>query len=245
MSRPLTIASHAARAVCVVALGVVLAACGSAGPSGAGTTHTATQGSESGGNGIENKSVDEIATAVRAAVASASSVHMAGTTSDGAMVATIGKTGADVQVTVPGKGVVQVRAVQSAYYIKADKAFWASETNPAAAAMLAGKWVKVPTSAADSFKSFLNLQDLSKDAFTPTGTVTKGAPTTVAGQQALPLTDADGTLYVALQGQPYPVKVVNTKGDSTGTIVFSNWNVAVTIPAPPPSQVVDITKITG
>lgn len=236
----------------VVVLALVVAACGgsSGGSGGSGAVATkasasSTPGSQVGGNGIESKSVDEIATEVRAAVASASSVHMTGTTSEGAIVATIAKAGADVRITMPGTGAVQVRAVGSAYYMKADKTFWASQVNPAAAAMLAGKWVKVPTSAAASFKSFLNLGDVSKDSFTPTGTVTKGAPTTVAGQPALPLTDSDGTLYVALAGKPYPLKIVNTKGDTTGTIVFSRWNAAVTIPPPPAAQVVDITKLTG
>jgi hypothetical protein len=170
---------------------------------------------------------------------------MAGTTSEGAIKATIGKSAADATLTEKGKGTVEVRAVGSDYYIKADKAFWAAQVNPAAAAVLGSKWVKVPTAAAATFKSFLNMDAVSKDSFTPNGTVTKGAPTSVGGRQALPLSDNDGTMYVALEGKPYPLKVENTKGTNKETVLFTNWDAPVTIVAPPASQTVDLSKLTG
>src|SRR6185436_14491277 len=170
VSRSLTRSAVAASAL---VLGIVLAGCGgSSGGSGAvatqgsnGSQSTPSTGSGGGGNGIESESVEQIATDVRNAVASASSVQMAGTTAEGALKATIGKTAADVTLTEPDKGTVEVKFVGSDYYIKADKAFWAGQVNPSAAAMLGGKWVKVPTTAAATFKSFLNLDSVSKDSF--------------------------------------------------------------------------------
>ena len=52
------------------------------------------------------------------------------------------------------------------------------------------------------------------------------------------------TLLVALDGPPYPVRI-EAKVPTTDPPTFSDWNVPVTITAPPPDQVVDPTKQGG
>ena len=81
--------------------------------------------------------------------------------------------------------------------------------------------------------------DLTIDALlSPEGTVTKGEVTTVAGQPALSLTSSlGGTLYVALVGEPYPLKLVN---EEKGEMAFTEFDAEVTIEAPPADQVLDL-----
>jgi hypothetical protein len=51
------------------------------------------------------------------------------------------------------------------------------------------------------------------------------------------------TLYVATEGQPYPVSAQSNTGQ--GGLDFLNWNKPVDVQAPPPDQVVDLSKFTG
>jgi hypothetical protein len=51
------------------------------------------------------------------------------------------------------------------------------------------------------------------------------------------------TLYVATEGEPYPVQVQSDTGQ--GALDFLDWNEPVDVQAPPPDQVVDLSKFTG
>jgi hypothetical protein len=74
------------------------------------------------------------------------------------------------------------------------------------------------------------------------GTLSKGATTTVEGQQAVALTDKTqgGTLYVATTGKPYPVEIKHG-GSSGGKIVFDRFNQPVTLT--PPANAIDLSKL--
>jgi hypothetical protein len=51
------------------------------------------------------------------------------------------------------------------------------------------------------------------------------------------------TLYVATEGEPYPVQAHSHTG--RGALDFLDWNKPVDVQAPQPDQVVDLSKLTG
>jgi hypothetical protein len=77
--------------------------------------------------------------------------------------------------------------------------------------------------------------------------VTKGKPKTIDGKQAITLTSGtssdEGALYVATEGEPYPLRIESTKGE--GKVDFTGYGDPVKIEAPPSDLVVDVTKLPG
>jgi hypothetical protein len=56
-------------------------------------------------------------------------------------------------------------------------------------------------------------------------------------------TDDQGILYVAAEGEPYPLLVESVSGD--GGLEFTDWNQPVEVKAPPKNQVVDQKDVAG
>jgi hypothetical protein len=126
-------------------------------------------------------------------------------------------------------------------YLRADAASWTklSSGNAALANLLAGKWLKTTTSNQD-FSDFQGLLDISQfvSNLSPSGTVTKGAVTTIGGVSVIPLKDTGsdgGMLYVASTGTPFIVSISGGGGDQ-GTLTFDHYNSA-TLPAVPTGAV--------
>lgn len=76
------------------------------------------------------------------------------------------------------------------------------------------------------------------------GKVTSKGATTYEGQSVVALEGgaANGTLYVANSGTPYPVALVKT-GSSGGAITFGSWNASVTLAAP--KGALDFSHLSG
>lgn len=135
---------------------------------------------------------------------------------------------------------VQIRKVGRSVYRKASQQYWRSRLGPAAARLPAGKWIKVPITD----KSLTDLADLLRkdqmaDAFLGlAGTLSTGVFRTVNGVETVPVI-SDGpdkeTAYVAIVGEPYPVRIET--GTDVGSVDFLDYGRPVTITAPPPSQV--------
>jgi hypothetical protein len=53
--------------------------------------------------------------------------------------------------------------------------------------------------------------------------------------------DDGGTLYIATQGQPYPVRLESVNGK--GAIDFLDYGKALNVPIPATDQVVDVAKL--
>lgn len=130
-------------------------------------------------------------------------------------------------------------------YLRGDDAFW-SRVSPQAATLLRGKWLKAP-SAQPQFANlvrFCDANSLKGSLLGGNPELTKGEPTEIAGTPTVPLKGKEGTLYVATQGEPYPLRVEPQTGQqSLGRINFSEWGTVAAITAPPADQVVDVSAL--
>ncbi|MFD4629564.1 hypothetical protein ACFVYR_06400 [Streptomyces sp. NPDC058284] len=127
-------------------------------------------------------------------------------------------------------------------YSKGDDKFWDSKGGGATAELLKGRWVKQPSTAGkavcnpDDMFSNKNLKKLERED-----------DAEVDGAKAAVLTRKKGgettTFYVAMEGKPYFLKVVNKGSDGPSTVTFSDYGKTVDVKAPPASEVVDPKKL--
>jgi hypothetical protein len=77
------------------------------------------------------------------------------------------------------------------------------------------------------------------------GKLANDGKTTYKGQDVVAIRDtSDGSkLYVAATGKPYPVAIVGSKKNQSGTITFGDWNKSVSLSAP--SGAIDIGQFGG
>jgi hypothetical protein len=102
----------------------------------------------------------------------------------------------------------------------------------------------VSTPAFAQFTSFTNIDEFFQGVLGDTSnSLEKGDETTVNGTSAIALTDPskDGTLYVATEGEPFPLKVEG-EGDA-GAINFTDWNDAFDIETP--EDALDVSTLPG
>lgn len=216
--------------------GLITAGCGAS-----SSTSSATTGTSTAPNGEAAKSAQQILADSKAAVASATTVHMRLSKLQGTLTGLdlqlLSGTGGTGTLTVHGLPVAVV-ADGSDLYVRAEASFWSAMTGSSTtASILAGHWVKVPASATKtgSFATVRDMADMQTffaTALQPTGTLVKRGTTTVNGVPAVVLADSTGVLYVALHGAPYPLGIRQTPAGGGGVAVFDNWNAPVTI-APP------------
>ena len=217
---PLRVLRAALAVVCVLAL----AGCGGSGRSGAKPEPA--------------RPAAQILHDARAAVAAATSVHLAGHVTSTVAVrldlhlATAGGSG-----TVASKGLAfRVTRIGRTVYFTGTKTFYEHFTNAAGVALLDGKWLRVPASERRfaSFSALTNMRSLLGQVLQPAGSVVKAGTRTLDGVRVIGLRDASGrgTLYVAATGVPFPVEVVTT-GAHPAVVRFDHWNQQVTLQAPP------------
>lgn len=201
----------------------------------------------SGSSGEASKTVSAILADARQAALSAGSVRVSGTIHDSGQ--TIGldlnvaEGGGGGTMTIRGSKVDVIRVGNDAY-IRADADFYRQVgAGSAAGQLLAGKWLKAPTTTPD-FRQLLLLTDLHtfvSQALKPDGNVTKGNEKTVDGQKAIELKSSKGgSLFVATSGKPYPIEFVGA-GTSSGTLTLSDWGSAKAPSAP--KNAIDISAL--
>jgi hypothetical protein len=187
----------------------------------------------------------------RAAVADATSVHLAGHVTSTTAIALdlhLARTGGSG--TVSSKGLAfKVTRIGNAVYFTGTKAFYRHFTNAAGIALLNGKWLKVPPTDR-RFAAYARLTDMRAllgQVMKPTGTVVKVGTRTIDGVRVIGLRDTThrGTLYVSATGVPYPVEVVTT-GAHPALVRFDHWDQQVTLRAPAgPLRLGQLEKLGG
>jgi hypothetical protein len=150
-------------------------------------------------------------------------------------------------------GGVTVRfvAVNDTMYVKAPASVY-TESLPRAQrarvnALVRGKWVKAPGSAFPGVATYSSAQGflapilklLRGDSNWTRGDVMK-----MNGVAAVQLTNPARTFYVPAHGLAYPVELVYYASGEI-SISFDSWMQKISVAAPPPSQVVDLSELAG
>lgn len=256
--RSLLARGRTALGVGAVALALVAAGCGSDDDGGSTTSaggsstteQTTAQTTEStpeqsGDNGVADKSAEEILTAAQEAARAATAVRVQGDLEeirlDLALVRGEGATGSMAQ----GDMEFELTVIGDDVYLKGSEQFYEQIGGRAAVTLLSGKWLQVPTTDEDfgSIAQIADMERLLNEALDPDADrLTKGEVEEVGGQSAIGITADDGTLFVATEGEPFPLEL---RGDETrpGSISFSDWNEPAELTAPDPDEVVDIGEL--
>lgn len=156
---------------------------------------------------------------------------------------TIGLAASATSTSKAVSGTADIIEADSTVYMKLSESFFTSAGLPASDfSDVSGKYIKLASgSDLASFAQLCNPSTLST-AFSKqdTGFVSAGT-TTINGQPALafkqPKNPSNGTVYVSQTATPQIVRIAGPAGQ--GSINFSDYNVHVTITAPPASEVID------
>lgn len=211
-------------AALALALSAALGACGSSSPKD---------------NGVAARPPEQIVAAAKAAADGASTVHVAGSiSSEGRPLALdmelVAGQGGRGRITLDGLSIDVINAAGS-IYVNGSEAFYRRIAGPEAAKLLKGKWLKAPPSAGNfaSLASLTSLTALIDSTLAHHGALARGEKTTADGRRVIGVKDVSegGTLYVATQGQPFPVEI-SKAGSEGGRIVFDRWDKPLTISAP-------------
>ncbi|MFJ9741582.1 hypothetical protein [Streptomyces sp. NPDC101166] len=221
---------------------------------------------DAGTNGVGKLAADEIQAKAKAAAGAAGAVRLSGTVVAGGrsykLDMRLKANGGSGTVTAQGSS-FQLLRVGEELYLKADAGFWKHQSaedsedskdseggggkDTDAADKLDGKYVKVPTGD-PSYKKFSGFTDkdlLLDSLLTLHGSLGKDGhqEDPASGARTIRISGgggSGGTLDVALEGQPYPLRLVRA-GDA-GTLSFSAWGENFALAEPAKDETVDYGK---
>jgi hypothetical protein len=242
---PLTMTTlRASAALLVLGLAVAgTAACGDDGASPSPGATTPAASASPATNGIDELPAEKALAAARSAYIEAATVRVRGTFVDG------GETiGLDLRTSRNGDSAGTLRVdgakigiltIGKTAWFTGDRRFWTNVGGADAYAQLKGKYVRTTLSAAD-FKTFAALTDRRQfadnvlpDAMFP------GERQAVNGVDAYRFKDFGGASYfVALTGEPYPLKVAGKDGAQSLDLDFLEYGKPLKLTPPPPAKVV-------
>jgi hypothetical protein len=156
--------------------------------------------------------------------------------------------------SVTSKGqTFQLLRVGEQLFLKADTRFWTHQgdgkqpqaADEAAAAKLDGKYVKVPKGdpAYQQLSGFTDKDVLLAGMLTLHGELAKGDRGKTGATRTIKITGdkgAGGTLSVALDGKPYPLRL--ERGGHAGTLELTEWNKEFPLQEPEKAEMVDYGK---
>jgi hypothetical protein len=201
----------------------------------------------SAGNAISSKTPAEILAVSRAAATSATSVHVVSKASQGPLTAALNlqlaSNGGRAQVSLLGLAFEVIR-IGETVYLKGSPSLYQRlgiTTN-----VPQGSWLTGPASGQlGQLAAFTDLRgELGRLLPASNALLTKGANTSIDGQQALEL-KATGKLYtgaldIATTGKPYPIKLTK-HGKETGQSTFNEWNKPITLN--PPTNTTNLSQL--
>lgn len=234
--------------------GLVLAGCGGDEGDSASDAAAPAESTAPDTNGVEDLSADEILEEAKDAAAAADSVRISGEVVDDGSTIVIdmqysgdGSTGT---ISSDGATLELLRVGTDQYYMKADADTWEQLTGEAASGdIFADRYVRIPgdDESLGDMTSFLDFESFVEEGLDPDGAIEKGETAEVNGVQAIGLVDQDsqdgGTLWVALTGEPYPLRIESPDGSGAGAVDFLDWGKAAEIKAPAEDEVIDLSEL--
>ena len=203
-------------------------------------------------NGIAAMSAQQILDKAMTALKTAKSVHIKGDIKTDEGLISLDLTLTDkkdgVGSMAMGGQKVELTRIGTDIYMKADAGFWkqfAGDQGGVIATLLAGKYLKATTSDGE-FGSLASFFDFA-EGIELDGEATKGETKAINGINAIAVKESGGTspgtVWIATQGEPYPLRLEGPPGE--GAIDFTDYNKPVDIKAPPADQVIDVSKLKG
>ena len=233
---------RASAALLVLGLAVAgTAGCGEDGtPSSPGTSGPAASPAT---NGIDTQPVEKALAAARAAYLKAPTVHVRGTVADGGTRVALDLRTAlngDSQGTLRLDGAtIRVLTIGKRAWFSGDRKFWTDAAGAGAYARMKGKFVRT-TRTSPEFKDFADLIDRRQfaDNVLP-DTLLPGGRQAVNGVDAYRFKDlSGGNYFVALTGEPYPLKLAGKDGEQALDIDFLEYGKPLKLTPPPSSKVI-------
>jgi len=203
-------------------------------------------------NGIAAMSAQQILDKAMTALKTAKSVHIKGDIKTDEGLISLDLTLTDKKDGVGSMSMagqkVELTKIGTDIYMKADAEFWkqfAGDQGGVIATLLAGKYLKATTSDGE-FGSMASFFDFT-ESLELDGEATKGETKAINGINAISVKEAGGTspgtVWIATQGEPFPLRLEGPPGE--GAIDFTDYNKPVDIKAPPADQVIDVSKLKG
>ena len=227
---------------CLVVLLGVLAGCGG-NSEGASSTGSAAS--------LDGLTADQVLAKAHAVAGAAKSVRLKGDLAPGVTVDLLlaGVARGSGTVTQQGGRIELVRVGNDLYFKADDQALsdTVAQGDAAIVAKIAGRYVKgvVDTAGFADFAGLLDLVDFVNTGLKPEGAISRVDGVLVNGVATVGLKSTDakggGVLYVASEGDPYPLRLQPSTGAEA--ITMSDWDAEATIEPPPADQIIDIKDL--
>lgn len=150
-----------------------------------------------------------------------------------------------------GRATAKLISTGTHVYLAGDDTFLRQMGGAPMVRLLHGKWMKTAatSSGGKDLAGICDLRNLLSGFQEKPHKPRKGAPATVDGKPAIPVTDKDpkdgstSTAYIAADGTPYVLKVVTVGGTGPGTVVFSGFDAPVHVGTLPADRIVDVDTL--
>jgi hypothetical protein len=238
----------------VSAAALVATACGDDSTEPAAGTSPAAA-SSSAGSDLAALPPKEILAKARTAIKSAESVRVKGGTEAGSASFQIDMrygTGDKAYGTISSSGqTLELRRDGQTAYLKANAAFWTSAVGAQGAKLLDGKFLKAPLTDAriKDLADFTDKDSFVSEVLDQKGELTKGDTKQIDGKPAIGVivkttATESGTVYIATEGEPYPLEVTEAGANNEkGSVTFSEYGQKLEIEIPPADQTIDVAQL--
>ncbi|MER8184325.1 hypothetical protein [Kitasatospora sp. NPDC094015] len=152
-------------------------------------------------------------------------------------------------MNMAGQGGFRLVKVGQQLWIKPDAAFLAANAGPAVAKLIGDKYLRTTVDNQDFAEvgALCNLNSIVDLISTHNGPLSAGTRGTVEGAQVVSvMTTQDGgpgTLYVSVEGRPYPVRLEKVAGEEAGRLDFKDFGAQVAATPPAPEQTLDLDEL--